>query len=45
MSNTGAICLSEGDTDWKRSLIPHNIIEPHDLIIKDLSLKDELASD
>ena len=23
-----------GDNSWKRLLIPHNIIEPHDLIIK-----------
>ena len=26
-------------------VIPHNIVEPHDFTIKDLSLKDGLASD
>ena len=34
-----------GDSSWKRLIIPHKITGPHDLVIKDLSLKDELASD
>ena len=44
-SNAWVTCLSEGDNSWKRLLIPHNVIEGHPLMTKDLSLKDGLASD
>ena len=35
----------QGDSPEKSGLIPHSIIESHDLIIKDLSVKDGHASD
>ncbi len=34
-----------GDNPWKRGLIPHIVVKLHDLIMKDLSLMDGLASD
>ncbi len=45
VSNTWATCLWERDSFWKRMVIPHNIAVPHDTAIKDLSLRDGLASD
>ena len=45
VSNTWATCLSERNNVWKRTLIPHNIREWHHFWIKDLSLRDGLASD
>ena len=45
VSNTWATCLWERNSFWKRMVIPHNITGPHDLVIKDLSLKDGLAAD
>ena len=45
VSNTWATCPSEWNNVWKRTLIPHNIIGWHRLMIKDLSLRDGLASD
>ena len=35
VSNAWATCPSEGDSVWKRTLIPHNITKPHDFVIKD----------
>ena len=45
VSNAWAICLWMGDNSRKRLLIPHNAAGPHDFAAKDLSSKDELASD
>ena len=45
VSNAWATCLSEGDNSWKRLLIPHNTSRGHPFDVKDLSLKDGLASD
>ena len=45
VSNAWATCLSEGDNSWKRLLIPHNTSRRHLHDVKDLSLKDGLASD
>ena len=45
VSNAWVTCLSEWNNVWKRTLIPHNITRPHDHVIKDLSLRDGLASD
>ena len=45
VSNAWATCLSEGDNSWKRLLIPHNTGWGHPRPVKDLSLKDGLASD
>ena len=35
VSNAGVTCPMQGDNVWKRTLIPHNIIGSHELIIKD----------
>ena len=45
VSNAWGTCLSVGDNSWKRLLIPHNTFERHRLKVKDLLLKDGLASD
>ena len=45
VSNAWGTCLSEGDNSWKRLLIPHDTLGSHGLDVKDLSLKDGLASD
>ena len=45
VSNAWGTCLSVGDNSWKRLLIPHNAFEWHHLKVKDLLLKDGLASD
>ena len=34
VSNAWVTCLSEGNNIWKRMVIPHNVIGPHDLITK-----------
>ena len=34
VSNAYATYLKQGDSPWKRGLIPHIIIGPHGLIIK-----------
>ena len=45
VSNAWRTCLSVGDNSWKRLLIPHDTARSHGLAVKDLSLKDGLASD
>ena len=45
VSNTWVTCLWEWDSFWKRMVIPHNIMDSHVSMIKDLSLRDGLASD
>ena len=44
VSNAWAICLCVRDNVWKRTLIPHEAYESHDLYAKDLLHIDELAS-
>ncbi len=43
--NAYATYLLQGDSPGKLGLIPHGIIKSHDLMIKDLSVKDGHASD
>ena len=45
VSNAWATCPCVGDTVWKRTLIPHNVMKLHGFITKDLLRKDGLASD
>ena len=45
VSNAWATCPCVGDTVWKRTLIPHNVMESHGSVTKDLLRKDGLASD
>ena len=45
MRNAYEIYLQQGDTPGKLGLIPHSIIESHDLIIKALAVEDYRASD
>ena len=45
VSNAWATCPCVGDTVWKRTLIPHNVVRSHGLITKDLLRKDGLALD
>ncbi len=43
--NAYATYLLQGDSPGKLGLIPHGIIIPHGIMIKDLSVKDGHASD
>ena len=45
VSNAWITCLSQGDSSWKRLVIPHTLLRPHDLKRKDLSVRDGSASD
>ena len=45
VSNTYATCLLAGDNPEKFGLIPHNIIESHVFMIKNLLLTDGHAYD
>ena len=45
VSNTWETCLSQRDSHRKRWLIPHDIRESHDTLIKDLSVIDGPAAD
>ena len=38
--NAYATCLVQGDSPWKRGLIPHRIVEPHGLTIKTPVVQD-----
>ena len=42
--NAYAIYLSQRDSPEKFGLIPHSIVVSHEIVIKDLSVKDEHAS-
>ena len=42
--NAYAIYFSQRDSPEKFGLIPHSILVSHEIIIKDLSVKDEHAS-
>ena len=44
VSNAWVTCLLEGDSSWKRLVIPHETTGTHVLGVKELSLRDELAS-
>ena len=45
VSNAWTTCLSQGDSSWKRLVIPHTLESPHGDMRKDLSVKDGSASD
>ena len=45
VSNAWRTCPLLGDNNWKRLTIPHELLEPHGLRRKDLSVKDGSASD
>ena len=45
VSNAWTTCLSLGDSSWKRLVIPHTFNMPHDILKKDLSVRDGSASD
>ena len=45
MRNAYETYLQQGDTSGKLEIIPHSIIESHDLIIKALAVEDCRASD
>ena len=45
MSNAWITCLSQGDSSWKRLVIPHTLFTPHGAERRDLSVKDGSASD
>ena len=45
VSNAWTTCLSQGDSSWKRLVIPHTLMSPHGDVRKDLSVKDGSASD
>ena len=38
--NAYATCLVQGDSPWKRGLIPHSIVESHGLTIKTEVVQD-----
>ena len=38
--NAYATCLVQGNSPWKRGLIPHSITEPHGLMIKTEVVQD-----
>jgi hypothetical protein len=38
--NAYATCLVQGDSPWKRGLIPHRIVESHGLTIKTTVVQD-----
>ena len=38
--NAYATCLVQGDSPWKRGLIPHSIVESHGLTIKASVVQD-----
>ncbi len=40
VSNAYATCPLQGDSPWKRGLIPHSINKLHDLLIKVSAVKD-----
>ena len=45
VSNAWTTCLSQGDSSWKRLVIPHKTTAPHGAGVKDLSVWDGSASD